>query len=96
MDNDPRLMLIGRLLAEATRRKLTAAAVREAFEAELATIAGRLAVTGVPLPREEASIVERLAVLIHLPQYLTAAELEEETAAIDGWFEDYAARRHSR
>jgi hypothetical protein len=94
--DDPRLEFIDRLLAEATRRKLTAAAAREAFEAELATIAARLAATGGPLPRGEASIVERLAALIHLPQYFTAAELEEETAAIDGWFEDYSARRRSR
>jgi hypothetical protein len=75
--DDPRLVLIGRLLAEASRRKLRAAAARGTFEAELAAMA------------------ERLAVLIHLPQCLSAAEREEETAAIDGWLEDYSARRRS-
>jgi hypothetical protein len=47
--DDPRLVLIGRLLAEAARRKLTAEAVREAFEAELRAIAERLAATKGPL-----------------------------------------------
>jgi hypothetical protein len=36
----------------------------------------RLAVTGGPLPREDASIAERVAVLTYLPQYLSAAEQE--------------------
>jgi hypothetical protein len=85
--DDPRLVLIGRLLAEAARRKLTATAAREAFEAELRAMAERLAATGGPLPREEASIAERLAVLTYLPQHLSAAETEEEAAAIDTWFE---------
>jgi hypothetical protein len=93
--DDPRLVLIGRRLAEAARRKLTAAAAREAFEAELQAVAERLAATGGPLPREEASMAERLAVLTYLPQYLTAAEIEGEAAAIDAWFEQRFGRRAS-
>ena len=65
----------------------------EAFEAELQAMAERLAATGGPLPREDASIAERLAVLMFLPQHLSAAELEAETAALDAWFEDYRERR---
>ena len=87
--DDARLALVGRLLAEAARRKLTAESAREALEAELAAMAQRMAATGGPLPREEASVAERLAALIHLPQYLTAAELEEETAEINAWLVEH-------
>jgi hypothetical protein len=65
---------------------------REALEAELRAVAERLAVAEGPL-LEDASIMQRLAVLTYLPHRLSAAELEAETAAIDAWFEDYAARR---
>jgi hypothetical protein len=65
---------------------------REALEDELRAIAERLAVAEGPL-LEDASIAQRLAVLTYLPHRLSAAELEAETAAIDAWFEDYAARR---
>jgi hypothetical protein len=67
----------------------------EALDAELRAMAERLAATGGPLPREEASIAERLAVLVYLAQCLTAAELKAETAAIEGWLEDYRERRRS-
>jgi hypothetical protein len=66
-----------------------------ALEAQLALMAERLAATGGPGPREEASIAERLAVLMYLPQYLSAAEQEEEAAAIDAWFDQrYSGRRN--
>jgi hypothetical protein len=68
----------------------------EAFDAQLREIAERLAGTGGPLPREQASIAERLAVLIYIPQYLTATEIEEETAVLDAWFKDYKERRRSQ
>jgi hypothetical protein len=93
---DERLEFIRRLLAEATHRKLGAQDALAAFQAELRAIAERLAATGGPLAREEASMAERLAVLTYLPQYLTAAEQEEEAAAMTACFEEYSARRRSR
>jgi hypothetical protein len=91
--DDPRLVLIGRLLAEASRRKLTAEAAREAFEAELRAIAERLAATEGPL-LEDASIAQRLAVLTYLPHRLSAAEQEAEAAALDAWFEQRFGKGH--
>jgi hypothetical protein len=88
------------LAAERDRRRYAELGINghdpvEAFDAELRAMAARSAATGGPLPREEAAIAERLAVLIYLPQYLTAAELEAETTALDAWFEDYRERRRS-
>jgi hypothetical protein len=94
--DDPRFELIRGLLAEAARRQLTATAAREVFEAELAAIAERLAATGGPLPREDASIAERLAALLYLPQHLSAAEHEQEAAAIDAWFEEHGYGKGQR
>jgi hypothetical protein len=65
-----------------------------ALEAELLAIAERLAATGGPLPREESSIAERLAVLTYLPQYLSAAEQEAGSAALDAWFEERFGKGH--
>jgi hypothetical protein len=64
----------------------------EALDAELRAMAERLAATERPL-LEDASIVQRLAVLTYLPHRLSAAEQETEAAALDAWFEDYRARR---
>jgi hypothetical protein len=86
--DDPRLELIGRFLAEAARRKLGAAAARAAFEAELAAMAERLAATGGPLPREDASIAERLAALLYLPQS-DETETGRETAEINAWLVEH-------
>jgi hypothetical protein len=86
--DDRRLALIGRLLAEAARRKLTATAAREAFEAGLRAIAERMAATGGPLPRGEASVAERLAALLYLPQS-DENETERETAEIDAWLMEH-------
>jgi hypothetical protein len=90
--DDQRLALISRLLAEAARRKLTAAVAREAFEAELRAIAERLAATEGPL-LDDASPAQRLAVLIYLPHRLSAAEQEAESAALDAWFEEHYGRK---
>jgi hypothetical protein len=57
------------------------------FEAELREIAERLALSDLPL-LEDASIAQRLAVLMYLPHRLSAAEQETEAAALDAWFED--------
>ena len=65
-----------------------------AFEAELRAIAERLAATEGSL-LEDASIVERLAVLTYLPHRLSAAEQEAEGAALDAWFEDRFGKRRS-
>jgi hypothetical protein len=82
--DDQRLDLVRRLLAEAARRKLGATAVRDAFEAELAAMAERLTATGGPLPREEASIAERFAALMYLPQS-SEAETEREAKELAAW-----------
>jgi hypothetical protein len=66
----------------------------EALDTELRAIAERLAVAEGPL-LEDASIAQRLAVLIYLPHRLSAAEQETETAALDAWFDDYKERRRS-
>jgi hypothetical protein len=65
-----------------------------AIEAELQAIAERLAGVEGPLV-EDASIVQRLAVVTYLPHRLTATELEAETAALDAWFRDYASRNRA-
>jgi hypothetical protein len=56
--------------------------------AELRAVAERLAVVEGPL-LEDASIMQRLAVLTYLPHRLSAAEQEAETAALDAWFEEH-------
>jgi hypothetical protein len=90
--DDARLALIGRLLAEAARRKVTADSAadsaREALEAELRAMAERLAATGGALPRGDASIAERLAVLLYLPQS-DEAETARETAEINAWLVEH-------
>jgi hypothetical protein len=86
--DDQRLVLISRLLAEAARRQLTATAAREAFEAELRAMAERLAATGGPMRREDASIAERLAALLYLPQS-DETEAARETAEINAWLTEH-------
>jgi hypothetical protein len=64
-----------------------------ALAAELRATAERLAVTedGYPL-LEDASVMQRLAVVTYLPHRLSAAELEAESAALNAWFEEYGRR----
>jgi hypothetical protein len=63
-----------------------------AFEDELRALAERLTTTEGSL-LEDASIAQRLAVVTYLPHRLTATELEEESAAIDAWFQEHYGRR---
>jgi hypothetical protein len=65
-----------------------------ALAAELQAIAERLATVEGPL-LEDASIAQRLAVVTYLPHRLSAAELEEESAALDAWFAEHYGRKGS-
>jgi hypothetical protein len=99
--------LIEALQAEQARRRKAQFSghddPREWFMAELQATAERLAATERPL-LDDASIFQRLAVLTYLPHRLSAFELEEESAALDAWFEEHyptanvenGARRRSR